>query len=399
MSAVEHRRFGDLDLSFSVLGFGAMRLPLAGERPEDIDREEARRMLRRAVDLGVDYVDTAYAYHGGASESWLGWALQDGYRERVAVATKLPPWKVGVRDDFDRLLDEQLTRLGTTIDLYLLHGLDDESWRENVLAHDVLGAAERALGDGRIGHLGFSFHDSYDVFMRILEGADLWEFCQIQYNYMDEEYQAGTRGLYAAAERGLGVVVMEPLRGGQLARPTPEVAAIWAAARQEIQGASPSPACLPETPVEWALRWVWSHPEVSLLLSGMSTMEQVEQNVHYASRAGEPLSAAEHAVIARVRDAYRAAVPIPCTACKYCLPCPNKVAIPDILELYNDAIAYADAAGARRRYTWLGEDERADACTACGECEDRCPQHIGIVGWLEKTQAFLAVGEGSGPGG
>ncbi len=394
MGAVKYRRLGDLDLRVSVLGFGAMRLPLAGDRPEDIDREEARRMLRRAVDLGVDYVDTAYPYHGGQSEAWLGWALQGGYRERVSLATKLPVWKVDDRDAFDRLLDEQLTRLGTTIDLYLLHGLDDESWREKVLAHDVLGSAERALGDGRIKHLGFSFHDSFDVFARILEGTDLWEFCQIQYNYMDEEYQAGTRGLHAAAERGLGVVVMEPLRGGQLVRPTAEVAAIWAAAQRDLESCVPSAVCLPGSPVEWALRWVWSHPEVSLLLSGMSTMEQVEQNARYASRAGEPMSAAEQAVIARVRDAYRAAVPIPCTACKYCLPCPNKVAIPDILELYNDAVAYADADGAREHYEWISEDERADACTQCGECEDRCPQHIGIVGWLEKAQAFLAAGEG-----
>jgi hypothetical protein len=394
---VEYRRFGDLDLSFSVLGFGAMRLPLSGERPQDIDRDEARRMLRRAVDLGVNYVDTAYPYHGGESEAWLGWALRGGYRERVTIATKLPTWKVERRDDFDRYLDEQLARLGTSIDLYLLHGLDEASWRDNVLAHDVLGSAERALADGRIGRLGFSFHDAHDVFMRILDGTDLWEFCQIQYNYMDEEYQAGTRGLHAAAERGLGVVVMEPLRGGQLVRPTAEVAAIWAAALRDLESRVPAGVPLPESPVEWALRWVWSHPEVSLLLSGMSTMEQVEQNVRFAARASEPLGAAELAVIARVRDGYRAAIPIPCTACRYCLPCPNKVAIPDVLELYNDAVAYADADGAREHYTWIAEDERADACTQCGECEDRCPQHIGIIGWLEKAQAFLAAGEGDPP--
>ncbi len=394
METVEYRRFGKLDLHVSVLGFGAMRLPLSGEAREAIDREEARRMLHRAIDLGVNYVDTAYPYHGGESEPWLGWALKDGYRERVRIATKLPTWKVEHRDDFDRLLDEQTTRLDTTIDLYLLHGLDEASWRDNVLGHDVLASAERALADGRIGHLGFSFHDSYEVFVRILGGSDLWSFCQIQYNYMDEEYQAGTRGLHAAAERELGVVVMEPVRGGQLARPTPEVAAIWAAAgvgRTSDAAASHRP---PESPVEWALRWVWSHPEVSLLLSGMSSLEQVEENARYASRASEALGPAELAVVERVRDAYRAAVPIPCTSCKYCLPCPNKVAIPDILELYNDAVAYADAEGAREDYTWLGEDERADACTQCGECEDRCPQHIGIMGWLEKAQAFLAMGEG-----
>lgn len=388
---MEFRSFGSLEYRPSALGFGAMRLPLAGDGPEDIDREEARRMVRRAVDLGVNYVDTAYSYHGGASEPWLGWALGDGYRERVKIATKLPTWKVERRDDFDRYLDEQLARLGTGIDFYLLHGLDAESWRDQVLAHDLLASAERALGDGRIGHLGFSFHDTLDAFVEILDGTDLWEFCQIQYNYMDEEYQAGTRGLELAAEKGLGVIVMEPLRGGQLARPTPEVAAIWAAARRDLESCVPAAVCLPESPVEWALRWVWEHPQLSLLLSGMSTMEQVEQNVRYASRSAAPMGAAEHAVIDRVRDAYRAAIPIPCTACRYCLPCPHKVAIPDVLALYNDAVAYDDLKAARLGYTWIDEDQRAAACTQCGECEDRCPQGIAIVGWLEKAQTFLAV--------
>jgi predicted aldo/keto reductase-like oxidoreductase len=389
---MEYRSFGSLEFKPSALGFGAMRLPLAGETPKDIDREEARRMLRRAVDLGVNYVDTAYNYHGGAGEEWLGWALGDGYRERVKVATKLPTWKVERRDDFDRLLEEQLERLGSGIDFYLLHSLDADSWRDNVVAHDVLGSAERALTDGRIRHFGFSFHDSYDVLVQILDSSDLWEFCQIQYNYMDEEYQAGTRGLRAAAERGLGVVVMEPLRGGQLARPTPAVAALWAAAQQAPETGGTATVSVPGSPVEWALRWVWAHPEVSLVLSGMTTMEHVEQNVRYAGHSSLPLGPAEYAVFDGVRDGYRDAIPVPCTACKYCLPCPNKVAIPDILELYNDAIAYGDVKGARLRYTWIDDESRAAACTQCGECEERCPQHIAITGWLEKAQGFLAVG-------
>jgi uncharacterized protein len=394
MGAVQHRSFGMIDFRPSALGFGAMRLPLSGDEPRDIDREEARRMLRRAIDLGVNYVDNAWPYHGGESEAWLGWALGDGYRERVKVATKLPTWKVERPDDFDRYLDEQIARLGGPIDFYLLHSLSAETWDEKVVPHDVMGRAERALGDGRIGHLGFSFHDDYDAFARILGASDLWEFCQIQYNYMDEEYQAGTRGLELAAEKGLGVIVMEPLRGGQLARPTDAVAALWAAARRDLESCVPSSVCLPESPVEWALRWVWGHPGVSLLLSGMSTMEQVEQNVLYASRSDVPLGAAELAVVARVREEYRRAIPVPCTACKYCLPCPSKVAIPDILELYNDGIAYGDVAGARLHYEWIDEESRAAACTQCGECEDRCPQGIAIVSWLETAQRFLAVSSG-----
>ena len=390
---MQYRSFGRIDFKPSALGFGAMRLPLAGDEPKDIDREEARRMLRRAVDLGVNYVDTAWPYHGGESEGWLGWALGDGYRERVKVATKLPTWKVEKPDDFDRFLDEQLERLGTGIDFYLLHALDGESWDEKVLAHGIMASAERALGDGRIGHFGFSFHDDHEAFARIVGGSDLWEYCQIQYNYMDEEYQAGTRGLELAAERGLGVIVMEPLRGGQLARPTEGVAALWVAARRDLESCVPAAVCLPESPVEWALRWVWDHPEVSLLLSGMSTMGQVEENARFASRSNARLGAAELGVIARVREEYRRAIPIPCTSCKYCLPCPSKVAIPDILELYNDAVAYADVDGARLQYTWIDEESRAHACTQCGECEDRCPQGIAITGWLEKAQSFLGVAQ------
>ncbi|MEE4274727.1 MAG: aldo/keto reductase [Thermoleophilia bacterium] len=391
---MHYRRFGRLDYAPSALGFGAMRLPVVDGAHDRIDREAARELLVRAVEGGVNYVDTAYNYHGGTSEEWLGWALQGGLRERVKIATKLPSWKVERADDFDRMLEEQLERLGTGIDFYLLHSLDEDTWRDNVLAHDVLGAAERALTDGRIGHFGFSFHDRYEAFELILDGSDLWEFCQIQYNYMDEEYQAGRRGLELAAARGLAVVVMEPLRGGQLARPTPAAEEAWAAGLAELRSAGRRP---PDSPVEWALRWLWDQPEVALLLSGMSTLEQVEQNLTFADRAGVGLmTLEEQAVIARVRDAYRESTPIPCTGCKYCLPCPNKVAIPDILDLYNDAVAYADVEGARTRYTWLDEETRAQACTACGECEDRCPQGIAIAGWLEKAQSFLAVGEDGG---
>jgi hypothetical protein len=389
---VHSRHFGRLDFAPSALGFGAMRLPVVDGAHDRIDREAARELLLRAVDAGVNYVDTAYNYHGGTSEEWVGWALRGGLRQRVMIATKLPAWKVERPSDFDRFLDEQLERLDTGIDFYLLHSLDEESWRDNVLAHDILGSAEQALSDGRIKHFGFSFHDRYEVFERILEGSDLWEFCQIQYNFMDEEYQAGRRGLELAAARELAVVVMEPLRGGQLARPTPAAEAAWAAAAAELRSAGRRP---PESPVEWALRWLWDQPEVSLVLSGMSTMEQVEQNVAYAARAGcGVMTPEDQAVIARVRDAYREATPIPCTGCKYCLPCPSTVSIPDILALYNDAVAYADVEGARERYTWIDEGSRADACTRCGECEAACPQGIAIVGWLEKAQEFLAVGEG-----
>jgi uncharacterized protein len=387
---MRYRSFGRLGFPVSVLGFGAMRLPVVDGRNDQIDRDEARRLLHAAIDGGVTYVDTAWPYHGGSSEEWLGWALQDGYRERVKVATKLPTWLVEGPDDFDRYLAQQLERLGTGIDVYLFHGLDGDRWHDRILAHGAMDAAERALADGRIAHLGFSFHGTSDEFVEIIDGSDLWECCQIQYNFMDEEYQAGTKGLEYAAEKGLGIVVMEPLRGGRLARPTPDVAAIWAAAARDLGSRPPEDVGLPESPAEWALRWVWDRPEVATVLSGMSTFEQVEQNLRHADGAvPRSLTAAEHAVIARVRDAYRAAIPIPCTACNYCLPCPNRVAIPDILELYNDAMAYGEPRASRLGYAWIHEEERADHCTQCGECEDRCPQGIAIPAWLEKAEELL----------
>jgi predicted aldo/keto reductase-like oxidoreductase len=392
---MHYRTFGSLDYQPSALGFGAMRLPLLPAGPDGkvsagrIDEPQATAMLHHAIDQGVNYVDTAYVYHEGASEGWLGRALKGGYREKVKVATKLPIWKAKTVDDFDRLLDEQLARLDLPgVDFYLLHSLEASNWPQ---ARDlgVLSWAEKALSEGRIGHLGFSFHDEFDLFAEIIAATDLWSFCQIQWNYMDEEKQAGTRGLELAAGKGLAVIVMEPLRGGQLARtPPPMVQAIWDAAAADGIGAPQ------RTPVEWALRWIWDRPEVSLLLSGMSTMEQVEQNVSYADRSGVGvLGEDEFAVIARARDAYRELVPIPCTSCNYCMPCPSGVKIPDIFAIYNDAEIYGHRDLARMYYGWLEPGERADQCTECGECEAACPQKIGVIEWLERAQAYFNVGE------
>lgn len=383
---VHYRTFGKLDFVPSALGFGAMRLPVlegADGRPDfaRIDYPRATAMLHRAIDGGVNYVDTAYVYHEGASETWLGEALKGGYRRRVKLATKMPVWLVERRDDFDRLLDRQLGRLGEdAVDFYLLHGLDGPGW-EGVLAHGQLDAAARALSDGRIAHLGFSFHGTFELLQEVLAATDLWEFCLLQLNYMDEDHQAGRRGLELAADHGLGVAIMEPLRGGMLARNLPPaVEELWAAAP------------IARSPAEWALQWLWSLPEVSFVLSGMTTMQHVEENLTYASRSRvRLLSEEELAIVAHVRDAYRELGPIPCTACRYCLPCPQGVAIPRILELYNDAQMYGEPARQRLFYTWLDESQRADACTSCGECEAACPQGIAVAQWLARAQALLGV--------
>ena len=382
---MQYRTFGKLDFKPSALGFGAMRLPvlaIADGKPDfkRIDYPAATAMLHRAIDGGVNYVDTAWMYHEDTCETWLGEALEGGYRERVKIATKMPVWNVKKPDDFERILGVQLERLQTDcIDYYLLHSLDAAHWK-CVVEQGQLAAAETALADGRIGHLGFSFHGTYEVFEEILAATDLWEFCQLQFNYMDEEYSAGRRGLELAAGKELGVIVMEPIRGGMLARNLPpRVEAVWAEAPVR------------RTPAEWALQWVWSIPEVSFVLSGMSTMQHVEEDLEYAARSRPGLLAEDElALVARVRDLYRELSPVPCTACRYCMPCPQGVAIPDILELYNDAHMYGDVSRQRFYYTWLGEEERADKCTACGECEGACPQGLAVGGWMKKAQVLLA---------
>jgi len=379
---MQYRSFGKLDWKASVLGFGCMRLPTAdGQRGSaNIDEAEAIRMLRHAIDCGVNYVDTAYPYHDGRSELVLGSALRDGYRERVRLATKLPTWLVQAPSDFDRFLNEQLKKLQTNrIDFYLIHSLHKGLWQNIVLKHNLLGEAERALADGRIGHLGFSFHDNYDCFEQIVNGSDLWTFCQIQYNYMDTERQAGTRGLKLAAEKGLAVVVMEPLMGGRLADPPPAIRETFAA----------DPAR--RSPAQLALEWVWDQPEVAVVLSGMSTMSQVAENLRLADSAcvGK-LGQADQELIARAREQYQARTTIPCTQCAYCMPCPNGVNIPFNFDFFNYAHTYDDVAAARFRYHFvLRQEQRAGACNDCGTCEELCPQQIPISDWMPKVEALL----------
>ena len=379
---MQYRNFGKLDWKASALGFGCMRFPTEdGDRlSPKIVESESLRMVRHAIDSGVNYIDTAYPYHSGQSEVFVGKALRDGYRERVRLATKLPVWQVESAADFDRILNEQLVKLQTDhIDFYLLHALSKERWREIVLKHDLLARAEAALADGRIRHLGFSFHDDYAGFEEIVNGSSLWEFCQIQYNYMDTENQAGVRGLKLAADKGLAVVIMEPLMGGRLADPPKDI-------REEMNRFA-----VRRTPAEWALDWLWNQPEVSVVLSGMSTMTQVEENLRLAdaSRIGS-FTAADQALIAQARKIYSERIAIPCSKCSYCMPCPNGVNIPGNFDFYNYAKLYDDVEGARFRYgVFLKEDQRSNCCINCGICETECPQQIPIGEWMPKVAALL----------
>jgi len=377
---MKYRPFGKLDWQVSALGFGAMRLPIIDEDTTRINEPEAIGMIRYAIDHGVNYVDTALPYHGGHSEEVVGRALKDGYREKVKLATKILPRFVQTPADFDHILNEQLKRLQTDrIDFYLLHGLNKITW-PMVRDLDVFNWAERAIKEGRFGYLGFSFHDDFEVFREIIDAYDRWTFCQIQYNFMDTEYQAGTKGLQYAAQKGLAVVIMEPIRGGMLAKnPLESVLKLWASSR------------LKRSPAEWALQWVWNHPQVSTVLSGMNTMEHVVENVAAADRSETNiLSEEDLAFVKEVKEEYRKRSPIPCTQCKYCLPCPNKVNIPGILGLFNDAAKYDDLNRARFLYTIrIQEDDRADQCLDCKECEEKCPQGIPISEWIKKSDALL----------
>ncbi len=376
---MQYRNFGRLDWKPSALGFGAMRLPPNGAGSEEIDEALAMKMVRTAIDRGVNYVDTAWPYHQEKSEPFIGRCLQDGYRDKVKLATKLPSWLIKERADLDTYLNEQLKRLQTDhIDFYLLHALNKTFWPA-LLKADVLEWAQGAIADGRIGHLGFSFHDDLALFKEIVDAHD-WTFCQIMYNYMDIEFQAGREGLKYAADRGLAVVIMEPLRGGSLTRTPPEeVARLWESAPVKRSQA------------DWALQWLWNQPEVSLVLSGMSTMEQVEQNLDSAdrSRVGG-MSPEELATVDRVREAYRTLSPIPCTDCRYCMPCPSGVAIPRIFSTYNDSVMYDQPDRAKASYNrFMKPEERADNCVECGQCEAACPQQIEIIDWLKKVHAAL----------
>ena len=379
---MQYRTFGHLEWKVSAIGFGCMRLPTVdGTQNAPIDEAEATRMVRHAIDSGVNYIDTAYVYHGGESENFVGRVLKDGYREKVRLATKLPLWEINGPEDFDRLLDEQLTKLQTDhIDFYLLHALDKNRWRKTVLKHGLLAKAQAALVDGRIRHLGFSMHDDYACLEEILSGSKLFDFCQIQYNYMDIENQAGTRGLQLAASKGLAVVIMEPLLGGRLATPPNDI-------RADMEAFS-----IQRSPVDWALQWLWDQPEVSVVLSGMSTFKQVEENLRSADQACiGSFGKEEQVLIASAREKYLSRTAVPCTKCGYCMPCPAGVNIPGNFDIFNFAHLYENLADARQRYQiFFPEPQRAHNCVACGSCMEVCPQGIPISEWMPKVAELLA---------
>lgn len=376
---MQYRKFGSIDFQVSALGFGAMRLPVIAEDSGKIDEKNALKMLHYAIEQGVNYIDTAYPYHDGQSEPFVGKALsQDGYRNKVKIATKMPCWLIQEPGDCEKYLDEQLAKLQTDhIDFYLLHALFSERW-QSMKHHRVLDWAEQAVQKGKIGHIGFSFHDSFKLFKEIVDSYDQWGLCQIQYNYMNEDVQAGMRGLQYAADKGIAVVIMEPLLGGILANPPMTIQKVF----EDYEA----------NPADIALRWLWNKPEVACVLSGMSDFEQVEKNLRYAEKSGiGKLTAVEDKLVDEVKARFRAKNLIPCTKCRYCMPCPNQVNIPHNFELYNQAFIYEEDSLSRTHYNYhTPEAHKASACVQCKICEEKCPQHIKISDWMPKIHRDLA---------
>lgn len=374
---MKYRTFAKINEKVSLLGMGAMRFP--EEKDGKVDENNAVSIIRAAIDSGINYIDTAYPYLSGQSEVIVGKALKNGYREKVLIADKMPIWLAKDENHMKEIFNTQLKRLDTdSIDMYLVHSVNVPNWKR-VKKLKLMPFLEEMKKKGKIKHIGFSFHDSYEFFEEVLDDYP-WEFCQIQLNYMDKNIQAGIKGLKLAAEKGIGVIIMEPLKGGRLTSAIPPaVQKLWDSAETK------------RSPAEWAFKWLAEMPEVTLILSGMSSMKQLEENIRIITSDDLTiLTDEEKKLINKVSDEYNRLIKYSCTGCEYCLPCPQKLNIPDLLEYYNEWNTYGQNPSTKMEYIdWVAKGHHASDCIGCRKCEKKCPQNLPIVQALkEASEAF-----------
>ena len=379
-----YNKLGKTNLEVSRLGFGTMRLPTKDSN-DNIVEDEASKMLEYGIENGINIIDTAYPYHSatldgsGNSETFVGKFLKENsYREEILLSTKSPSWAIEEKQDFDFYLDEQLKKLQTDyIDIYLLHSLTVPDW-ENVQNLDVLDFLDDCLSSGRVKHVGFSSHIEVDYLIEILDEYPKWEVVMTQMNYLDEYYQSGVMGLDYLKEVNVGSVIMEPLRGGRLVQNIPpEIQELWDSA--EVK----------RTPVEWAMQYLWNRDDVDCVFSGMTSLEQVKQNVEIASTK-DIISENDHELIREVARTYRTFLGNSCTRCGYCMPCPHGVDIINCLTEYNIAhMMQNPKASAMQYFSLIDDDSRADSCVDCKECIPYCTQMLDIPAELQKVYEYF----------
>ena len=376
---MEKRRFEKLGIDVSLLGFGCMRFPTREDGK--IDRELAQKMLDKAIASGVNYIDTAYPYHGGESELFVGEALKKYDRDSIYLATKLPVWFVNTVEDVDKYFNEQLEKLQTDhFDFYLMHAMNKDSWKKQRDLGTVK-RLEELKAEGKIRFLGFSFHDDYDTFEEIIKYRD-WDFCQIQLNYMDIDEQAGMKGYKLAEELGIPLTIMEPIKGGSLASFSDDIMDVFNGVRPGKSAAS------------FALRYVASLPDILTVLSGMSSMEQVEDNLATFTDF-VPMEEKEYQAIDKIKDIMNSRIQNGCTGCRYCMPCPFGVDIPGNFSVWNRYHMYQNYGVVKGQWEGMGRDgKQAISCKECGKCEKACPQHLSIREDLKRVRADLEKAAG-----
>ena len=376
---MRYKKLGKTNIDVSILGYGILRMPKTKAGRTSIDTKESIRIIRHAIDNGINFIDTAYNYEGKKSETIVGKALLDGYREKITLMTKSPTWLIKKPEDFDKYLNEQLEKLQTdTIDIYLMHNLSEKRFENVFLKYNLIERMEKARKDGKIRYMGFSSHDTPENIKKYLDTFD-FDVVLVQYNFLD---QSNVEVIQYAAEKGLGVAIMGPVGGGRLAmQPTTDMKKLLTKGRDDF--------------VDLAFKLVWSNPNISIVLSGMSSEEMIDENIHFATKKEYTLSESESKRVAEVSKVFQEIYDLNCTQCGYCMPCPSDVNIKEILKQLMVSKNPLYLHPARRKYYGIGisksiPGKKATACTECGECEEKCPQNIPIINRIKEAHRILS---------